>query len=149
MSFSYAEQIEQAMAALAEQQVKMAEAAKELQAATASATTKDRMVTATVGAQGQVVSLVFHTTAYRSMAPAQLGTVLADVLNTARADLGERMTERMGAFSGLGETLRASMTGGTELDELFAPLRDMRPGFAEDAAAEERRRRDRQEEFRG
>ncbi|MFJ9443429.1 YbaB/EbfC family nucleoid-associated protein [Kitasatospora sp. NPDC101235] len=149
MTFSYAEQIDQAMAALAEQQVRMAAAAKELQAATASATSKDRMVTATVGAQGQVVSLVFHTTAYRSMAPAQLGTVLADVLNTARADLGERMAETMGAFSSLGETLRASMTGGTELDELFAPLREMRPGYAEEAAAEERRKRDRQEEFRG
>ncbi|MFE7527469.1 YbaB/EbfC family nucleoid-associated protein [Kitasatospora sp. NPDC057542] len=149
MTFSYAEQIDQAMAALAEQQVRMAEAAKELQAATASATSKDRMVTATVGAQGQVVSLVFHTTGYRTMAPAQLGTVIADVLNTARADLGERLVETMGSFSGLGETLRASMTGGSELDELFAPLREMRPGYAEAEAAEERRKRDRQEEFRG
>ncbi|MFF4380816.1 YbaB/EbfC family nucleoid-associated protein [Kitasatospora sp. NPDC001547] len=149
MTFSYAEQIDQAMAALAEQQAKMADTVKELQAATASATSKDRMVTATVGAQGQVVSLVFHTTAYRTMAPAQLGTAIADVLNTARADLGERLAEAMGSFSGLGETLRASMTGGSELDELFAPLREMRPGYAEAEAAEERRKRDRQEEFRG
>ncbi|MEV7929393.1 MULTISPECIES: YbaB/EbfC family nucleoid-associated protein [unclassified Kitasatospora] len=148
-ALSYAEQIEQAMAALEEQQAKMAVAAKELQAATASVTSKDRMVTATVGAQGQVVSLVFHTTAYRSMAPAQLGQVLADVLNTARADIGERVAETMGAFSGLGEALRASMTGGTELDDLFAPLRDMRPGYADEAAAADRRKRDRQEEFRG
>ncbi|MEU3570045.1 YbaB/EbfC family nucleoid-associated protein [Kitasatospora sp. NPDC036755] len=149
MTFSYAEQIEQAMAALAEQQDRMAAAAQELQAATASATSKDRMVTATVGAQGQVVSLVFHTTAYRTMAPAQLGTVLADVLNTARADLGEQVAAAMGQFDGLGETLRASMTDGTELDELFAPLKAMRPGYAEAEAAEERRKRDRQEEFRG
>ncbi|MFF7988826.1 YbaB/EbfC family nucleoid-associated protein [Kitasatospora xanthocidica] len=149
MELSFAEQIEQAMAALEEQQVKMAAAAKELEVATASVTSKDRMVTAVVGAQGQVESLTFHTTAYRSMAPAQLAKVLTDVLNTARADLGDRVAATMGEFKGLGETLAASMTGGTELDGLFAPLRQMRPGFAEDAAAEERRKRDRQEEFRG
>ncbi|AUY52733.1 YbaB/EbfC family nucleoid-associated protein [Streptomyces sp. CB01881] len=148
MSFSYAEQIEQAMATLAEQQARMAATAKELEAATASATSKDRMVTAVVGAQGQVVSLTFHTSAYRSMAPAELGRVLTEVLNTARADIGERVIEGMSAFSGLGEMLRSSMTGGTELDDLLEPLRSMRPGHA-DAAAEERRKRGRQEEFRG
>ncbi|MFJ6776509.1 hypothetical protein ACIQOV_37070, partial [Kitasatospora sp. NPDC091257] len=74
---------------------------------------------------------------------------LIDVLNTARADMGDRVAETMSGFSGLGETLAASMTGGTELDDLFAPLRQMRPGFADAAAAEERRKRDRQEEFRG
>ncbi|MEV8095067.1 YbaB/EbfC family nucleoid-associated protein [Kitasatospora sp. NPDC085879] len=149
MTFSYAEQIEQAMATMAEQHSRMAAAAKELEAATASATSKDRLVTATVGAQGQVVSLVFHTDAYRTMAPTELGAAITEVLNTARADLGERIATRMTAFSGLGEALRASMTEGTELDELFAPLKAMRPGYAEAAAAEERRKHDRQEEFRG
>ncbi|GAB7186958.1 hypothetical protein ATKI12_6789 [Kitasatospora sp. Ki12] len=149
MDLSFAEQIEQAMAALEEQQVKMAAAAKELEAATASVTSKDRMVTAVVGAQGQVVSLTFHTNAYRTMAPGELGKVLTDLLNTARADLGDRVATTMAGFKGLGETLAASMTGGSELEDLFTPLRQMRPGFADKAAAEERRKRDRQEEFRG
>ncbi|MFI6156396.1 YbaB/EbfC family nucleoid-associated protein [Kitasatospora sp. NPDC051170] len=149
MAFSYAEQIEQAMTRLTEQQAKMTEAARELQNATATATSKDRMVSVTVGAQGQVVSMTFHTTGYRSMAPAALASLLTDLLNTARADIGDRITETMGSFKGLGESLRASLSGGTELDDLFAPLRQMRPGFADEAAAEERRKRDRQEEFRG
>ncbi|MFJ6379001.1 YbaB/EbfC family nucleoid-associated protein [Kitasatospora sp. NPDC092039] len=149
MEFPFTAQIEQAMAALEEQQVKMAAAAKELEAATASVTSKDRLLTAVVGAQGQVVSLTFHTTAYRSMAPGELSKAIIDVLNTARADLGDRVAATMSGFSGLGETLAASMVGGTELDDLFAPLRQMRPGFADAAAAEARRKRDRQEEFRG
>ncbi|MDH6133267.1 DNA-binding protein YbaB [Kitasatospora sp. MAA4] len=146
MTTPFAEQIEQAMTALHEQQTRMAAAAKELQAATASVTSKDRMVTAKVGAQGQVVSLTFHTTAYRSMAPAQLAGILTDVLNTARAEIGDRVMETMSPFSGIGEVLRTSMTGGTELEEMLAPLRSMRPGFAEEEA---RRKRERQEEFRG
>ncbi|WP_051814028.1 YbaB/EbfC family nucleoid-associated protein [Kitasatospora sp. MBT63] len=149
MELSFAEQIEQTMAALEKQQAKMAAVAKELEAATASATSKDRLVTAVVGAQGQVVSLTFHTTGYRSMAPAELAKAVTDVLNTARADLGDRVAATMGEFQGLGETLAASMTGGTELESLFAPLRQMRPGFADEEAAAERRKRDRQEEFRG
>ncbi|MCX4745830.1 YbaB/EbfC family nucleoid-associated protein [Kitasatospora sp. NBC_01287] len=142
----FADQIEQAVAALREQQAKMAETTRELQESTASVTSKDRMVTAVVGAQGQVVSLTFHTTAYRSMAPAQLSGLLTDVLNEARADMGAKVTESMRSFEGLGELLRTSMTGGTELDELLAPLQAMRPGHAE---AEARRLRGRQEEFRG
>lgn len=146
MTTPFAEQIEQAMAALQEQQTRMAEVTRELAAATASVTSKDRMVTAKVGAQGQVLSLTFHTTAYRSMAPTQLAAVLTDVLNEARADIGDRVAESMSSFRGIGESLRTSMTGGTELEELLAPLRSMRPGFDEEEA---RRRRDRQEEFRG
>lgn len=146
MTTPFAEQIEQAMAALQEQQTKMAEVAKELRESTASVTSKDRMVTAKVGAQGQVVSLTFHTTAYRSMAPAQLAGILTDVLNEARAEIGDKVITSMSSFRGIGEALRTSMTGGTELDELLAPLRSMRPGYAEEEA---RRSRVRQEEFRG
>jgi DNA-binding protein YbaB len=142
----FAEQIEQAMTTLREQQAKLAEATAELQASTASVTSKDRMVTAVVGGQGQVVSLTFNTTAYRSMAPAELSKVLTDVLNEARADMGAKVLESMRSFDGLGEMLRGSMTGGTELDELLAPLQAMRPDYA---AAEAKRRGTRQEEFRG
>jgi DNA-binding protein YbaB len=145
---NFAEQIELAMASLQEQQTRMAAAARELQAATASVTSKDRMVTAKVGAQGQVIALTFHTTAYRAMAPAQLATVLTDVLNEARAEIGDRVTATMGSFRGVGEALRVSMVEGTELEDLLAPLRSMRPGF-EEAEEEARRKRERQEEFRG
>jgi DNA-binding protein YbaB len=128
---SYPEQIEQAVQRLREHQERMAEVTARLRTATASATSKDRMVTATVGPQGQVVSLSFHNSDYRSMASAELSAVLVEVLNRARADIGERVIESMKAFTGLGDALRVSMTGGTDLDTLLAPLHAMRPAVPE------------------
>jgi DNA-binding protein YbaB len=128
MTINYSEQIAQAMARLQEQQERMAETTAQLRDATASATSKDRLVTAKVGPQGQVVALTFHNTGYRDMAPAELSAVLLDVLNRARADLGEQISTAMKSFTGLGDALRVSMTGGTELDALLAPLHAMRPG---------------------
>ena len=145
MTSPFADQIAQAMESLREQQAKMEEVRNELQAATASVTSKDRMVTAKVGPQGQVVALTFHTTAYRSMAPAQLSAVLVDVLNTARADMGEKITESMKSFRGVGDLLRHSMTGGTTLDEVLAPLRAMRPAVDDG----DEKTATKQEEFNG
>lgn len=138
MTSSFMEQLEETMAALAEQQTRMAEAAAELRAATASATSKDRMVTAKVGPHGEVLGLTFHSTAYQTMAPAQLSAVLTDVLNEARARMGDRVARSMRGFEGVGESLRVSLTGdegevfgaggGLDLDTLLAPLTAMRPG---------------------
>jgi DNA-binding protein YbaB len=146
MSTSFTEQIEQAMTRLRAQQERVAEVTAELNASTASVTSKDRMVTVKVGPQGQLVSLTFHTTDYRTMAPAQLSAVLTDVLNQARADMGERVAATMRSFEGVGDALRVSMTGGTELDTLLAPLYAMRPKTADDKA---RTGRTKQEEFNG
>jgi DNA-binding protein YbaB len=127
MSSPLADQVEQAMARLKDHRARMDEVRAELRQATASVTSKDRMVTAKAGPQGQIVSLTFHTTAYRTMAPAQLADVLTEVLNEARARVGEQVTEAMRSVSGIGEVLKLSMTGGTELDGLLAPLRSLRP----------------------
>jgi DNA-binding protein YbaB len=146
MSSPLQEQVEQAMTRLTEHRARMEEVRAELRAANASVTSKDRMVTAVVGAQGQIVSLTFHTTAYRSMAPAELGAALVDVLNEARARIGDEVLTTMRSVSGMGEVLRHSMTGGTELDKLLAPLYAMRPGAD---GQEPDRRTGKQEHFDG
>ncbi|MFC8448890.1 YbaB/EbfC family nucleoid-associated protein [Kitasatospora sp. NPDC057223] len=145
MSFSFAEQLESVMAEMMEQQARMLAAQQELQAATASAMSKDRMVTAKVGPQGEVVSLTFHTSDYRTMAPAQLATVLTDVLNEARARMGEQVMKSMSAFEGVGDLLRESLTGPTDLDEVLAPLIAMRPQRGEGLKPA----RTKQEDFNG
>ncbi|MER6396560.1 YbaB/EbfC family nucleoid-associated protein [Kitasatospora sp. NPDC001603] len=141
MSHSFEDQLNQAMASLEEQKERLAESTRKMQAMTASATSKDRMVTAKVGPQGELLALSFHTTAYQSMAPAQLSTVLKDVLNEAKARMGDQITAEMRSFEGVGETLRMDFTGergdeeglfgiggGLDLDALLAPLTAMRPG---------------------
>ncbi|MFF1908935.1 YbaB/EbfC family nucleoid-associated protein [Kitasatospora sp. NPDC058218] len=146
MSNPFAEQIAQAMAEMQSELARAEEMQKEMNELTASVTSKDRMVTVKVGSQGQVVSMTFHTNDYREMAPAELAKVLTDSLNEARAAVGEQVAERIGRFDGMGETLRLSMTGGTELDEILEPLWAMRPGHQPE---DQKKKSDRQEEFHG
>ncbi|GAA2920790.1 MULTISPECIES: YbaB/EbfC family nucleoid-associated protein [Streptomycetaceae] len=124
--------LKDAMSALHDQRDKMLAAKRELDAATASVTSKDHMVSVTVGPQGQVVSMTFHTKAYQSMAPAELAAALVTVLNEARAAMGSQVIEHIKGFQDFGGHLR-SVTGlaGTpvEMDELLKPLRAMAPSF--------------------
>ncbi|MFE6054950.1 YbaB/EbfC family nucleoid-associated protein [Kitasatospora sp. NPDC056446] len=155
MSYSFEDQLNQAMASLAEQQEKLAESTRRMQAMTAAATSKDRMVTAKVGPQGELLALSFHTTAYQSMAPAELSTVLKDVLNEAKARMGDQITAEMRGFEGVGDALRMGFTGerededpfgadgGLDLEALLAPLTAMRPG------ADRTGKSHKQEEFNG
>ncbi|MFD7450591.1 YbaB/EbfC family nucleoid-associated protein [Kitasatospora sp. NPDC059827] len=156
MSYSFEDQLNQAMASLAQQQERLAESTRRMQAMTAAATSKDRMVTAKVGPQGELLALTFHTNAYQSMAPAELGAVLKDVFNEAKARMGEQLTAEMRGFEGVGEALRMNFTGergdeedffgagaGLDLESLLAPLTAMRPGAERGAKSR------RQEEFNG
>ncbi|MFE6871811.1 YbaB/EbfC family nucleoid-associated protein [Kitasatospora sp. NPDC057692] len=144
MSNPFADQIAQTMEAMRTQLAKAEEAQAELAQLTASVTSKDRLVTVKVGPQGQVVALTFHNTGYRDKAPAELAEQLKDVLNEARAKVGEQVAARIREFEGVGESLRLSMTGGTELDDLLEPLWSMRPGFDD-----EKKKSRKQEEFGG
>ncbi|MEY9944413.1 YbaB/EbfC family nucleoid-associated protein [Kitasatospora sp. GAS1066B] len=144
---SGSEHVQEVMARVQEHHAKLQEMRKEYLATTAEVTTKDRMVTAKVGAQGQVVSLTFHTTAYQAMAPAQLATVLTDLLNEARAKVGEKLTKPTERLDGVQDLLRLSVPGGAELHALLEPLRSMRPGYAEAEAKKNRNKK--QEEFNG
>lgn len=64
---SFQEQLAEAMAQLAEQTKKIQEVQEELARTSATATSKDRMVTASVNAHGEVVSFKFHTEGFRTM----------------------------------------------------------------------------------
>ncbi|MBW5483108.1 YbaB/EbfC family nucleoid-associated protein [Streptomyces bambusae] len=149
MSIDFEGRIKDAMAALYEQRDKMLAVRRDLDAATASVTSKDRMVSATVGPQGQVVSLTFHTKAYQAMAPAELSAALLTVLNDARARMGAQVIERIKGFDGFGDHVRVvtGMTGMPDsLEELMKPLRAMGSSFGLDEAKEEAKAA-KQEEF--
>ncbi|MBF9072570.1 YbaB/EbfC family nucleoid-associated protein [Streptacidiphilus fuscans] len=139
--------VREAMARLAERRAKLQEMRREYLETTAEVTSKDRMVTAKVGAQGQVVSLTFHTKAYQSMAPAELASALTDLLNRARADVGEKLIRSTERLDGVQDLLRIAVPGGGELKDVLEPLRAMRPGYAEEQARKNRTRK--QEEFNG
>lgn len=125
---SFQEQLAEAMAQLAEQTKKIQEVQEELARTSATATSKDRMVTASVNAHGEVVSFKFHTEGFRTMPTAQLAEVLKTTVNAARAEVSSKVTGTVRPLMGAQEDLADGFFGGGgELDDLLAPLRAMQP----------------------
>ncbi len=62
-----------------------------VRAATATVKSSKGMVTVTVGPQGDITELTFNTRGYRTMAPAELSTVLTETIAKARAEVAEQM----------------------------------------------------------
>jgi hypothetical protein len=84
-----------------------------------------------VGAQGELRDVRFHGLEYRQLPPAKLSALLVELVGKARAEMAGKVSEAFAPFAGGGDFIRRSMTGGTELDEVLAPLRAMRvPGDA-------------------
>jgi hypothetical protein len=57
------------------------------------------MVSATVDARGAVTELKFHTTRYRTMAPAELSAVLVDTIGKAQQEVAAKMEEILGPIT--------------------------------------------------
>ncbi|MGW2180950.1 YbaB/EbfC family nucleoid-associated protein [Streptomyces sp. NPDC001732] len=151
---SFQEQLAEAMANLAEQTRKIQQVQEDLAAASASATSKDRMVTASVNAHGEVLSFKFHTEGYRTMPAAQLAEVLKTTVNAARLEMTTRVSGSVRPLMGAQDDLAKGFFGGGELDELLAPLREMQPGGLAETVLGDRKkpagRRDEEEdEFYG
>ncbi|MFI9005899.1 YbaB/EbfC family nucleoid-associated protein [Actinosynnema sp. NPDC053489] len=129
MSNPFQEQIDQAMAMVRDQRAALRRARDEMRAATATATSRDRLVTVVVGAQGELRDVRFNGTGYRELPPAQLAATVVELAGRARAEMAGRVADAFGPLTGGAEFLRRSMTGGTELDEFLAPLDALRmPG---------------------
>ncbi|MEU7042753.1 YbaB/EbfC family nucleoid-associated protein [Streptomyces varsoviensis] len=124
---SLQEQLQSAMAELAEHTERIQEVQKELGRARASATSKDRMVTATVSAHGEITDLKFHTEDYRDMPSAQLAAVLMATVNEARAAMSAQVGGKVRPLMRQQDSLVDGMFGGSSVEDLLAPLRAMRP----------------------
>jgi Zn-dependent protease with chaperone function len=108
-----------------------------LSSSTESATAKDRSITVVVGAQGEVTAIRFHTERYREMAADELSAALVDLISRARTRMSERVAAAFAPLAGVGEALRSSMVGGTELDGLLDRMRAAGAPARRDPAEEE------------
>jgi DNA-binding protein YbaB len=108
-----------ALSELRAQQEKIAGAVDRLQAVTANASTKDKMVTATVDGQGKLVELSFRGRRWRDLAPKELAAkiveVVADAQDKASAETAGVMSDLVPAGLDL-ERLRQL---GPDLDSMF------------------------------
>ena len=69
-----------------------------MRTATATVKSSKGLVTVTVGPQGEITELTFNTRGYRSMAPAELSTVLTETIAKARAEVAEQMRAAVTPF---------------------------------------------------
>ncbi|WP_176930749.1 YbaB/EbfC family nucleoid-associated protein [Actinacidiphila guanduensis] len=94
-------------------------------AATMSVRSKDRILTVTVTGQGELKDIQFHSTDYAAMAPAQLSAVLVETINSARKELSEKIRGLFSPLENGGSALRSVLTGGSDLDRMVGPLREL------------------------
>jgi len=119
---SFQDQIQQAMAEFAQQRARLSQARSDLEQLTVSASSKDHLVTVTLGASGEVKEIKFHRTDYAAMAPAELSAVLVETLARAREKAAAGVQEAFGSLAGFGAGLRDSLAGGDELTKIFDNL---------------------------
>ncbi|RPK33290.1 YbaB/EbfC family nucleoid-associated protein [Streptomyces sp. ADI93-02] len=66
----------------------------------ATATSKDHLVTATVDARGTLTELKFNSSRFRSMAPTELAALLTETIGKAQEDVHGQMMETFGGVDG-------------------------------------------------
>lgn len=119
------EQLGEAMNELIAFQGKLSAARGEAEEATVSVLSKDRSLTVVIAGKGNLRELKFHGTEYGVMPPAQLSAVLVATINEAREKLAIKVQKIFEPLAGFGSKLGTSMIGGTDLDELTAPLLEL------------------------
>ncbi|MFI6340342.1 YbaB/EbfC family nucleoid-associated protein [Streptomyces sp. NPDC050535] len=87
------ERLAKAMEALETTRAALTGAEQTLRQASVVVMSKDRSVEVTVGAQGEVTAMRFHDGKYRSMAPAQLASVLLETIGQARSRMARQVLD--------------------------------------------------------
>ncbi|QUX27501.1 YbaB/EbfC family nucleoid-associated protein [Nocardiopsis akebiae] len=122
--------MEEELAQLHKTMDRLADASASLESATEEVVAKNRLVGAKVDATGELVELKFHTQAYRDMAPTELAAAITEVVNKARSQMAERVSEAYGPFmpdmAGAEEVMRGELDPLKLLDRLGIPSDDPR-----------------------
>lgn len=99
-------------------QEKIAEALNNLHATTASATSRDRTIKATVDGQGRLTELAFNGKRWREMAPKELGAKIVEVVAEAQKQAATSVHELMGALVPDGMDLDRLRETGPDLEAM-------------------------------
>ncbi|MFE3112038.1 YbaB/EbfC family nucleoid-associated protein [Kitasatospora indigofera] len=91
-----------------------------MQEMSASATSPKRLLTATVGAQGEVTALKFHSDGYRSMAPTELEHLILDTVGRARQQVMDSLKSLVAPLAPEGVSIDDVMEGRFEPVEFFS-----------------------------
>jgi DNA-binding protein YbaB len=91
MSASMEDAVRRAEQELMSSQAKLKTIRERLQGSVTKVRSKDKMVTVTLDMHGFVEAVDFHTKKFRTMAPAELGAVLAQTIRQAQTQARERV----------------------------------------------------------
>ncbi|WP_243791922.1 YbaB/EbfC family nucleoid-associated protein [Saccharopolyspora gloriosae] len=111
-----------AIQAFEEEQAKLTEFQRKLAETTTVVESRNHMVTVTLDGNGELSELKFNTTAYRSMAPAQLSAAITEVLQQARQESLETMQKLMGRSPVPGYELSDLTSGQADLAEVLGKI---------------------------
>ena len=98
MTNPLAAQFEEMLAEYQKARTSMEEVQERMRSASATVKSDNKMISVSVDAQGEITDLVFHTKAYRTMAPAELAKVLLAAIAKARAAVMEQLRDATAPF---------------------------------------------------
>ncbi|WP_285680327.1 YbaB/EbfC family nucleoid-associated protein [Actinoplanes sp. NBRC 103695] len=128
MSSPLQNRLEQAMAEFEEHKAKVAGFEARIAEATTTVTSKNRAVTVTVNAQGEPTEVKFLTGAYRTMAPAELGTLIVETIRAAQDEARRKAASLFAELLPAGMPVLDMLTGPVDFD---ATLREITQVFDE------------------
>ncbi|MFI6763369.1 YbaB/EbfC family nucleoid-associated protein [Micromonospora sp. NPDC050417] len=98
MSSPLHDRFEQAFTEFEEQKVALSDFERKLAESSKTVTAKNRAVSVTVDGQGDLMELKFPTNAYRTMAPAELSSLLVETIREAREQARASTTEMLETY---------------------------------------------------
>lgn len=107
----------QAIAELRAEQARIQAAGERMTSVTGSASSQDRMVSATVDSQGRLVDLKLAGTRYRQLAPAELCTRIVSTVRAAQENAAREAATALGDL--LPPGLGIPVDGDLDLDAMF------------------------------
>ena len=119
MFSSFENEMTEAMRELRDKQGEIAEALGKMHEATATATSKDRMLKATVDGQGRLTELVFNGTRWREMAPKELGAKIVELVADAQRQAAAATGELMAGLVPAGVDLEQLRSVGPDLEAMI------------------------------
>lgn len=139
MTTDHRAQVDELLADYRRSRDQLASVQRDLAKVTASATSPDGTVTATVGARGTLTDLELTDAAYR-MRPAQLAQVIVRTTQDAAARAAERTYRAMAPVLPAGTDPEALVRGTADLrpDEIVPPAPKRRPVVEDDEDFEQR-----------
>lgn len=111
--------LDAALKTLREQHERLTATVGELDEVTATATTRDRTVKATVDSRGTLTELTFHGRRWRELAPKELGAKIVDVVAEAQRSAAASTNELMVGLVPDGVDLTRLREAGPDLDAML------------------------------